>query len=123
MNVLVVDDAKISRMIISKSLMKLGFEEDDIIEAKNGLEAYNYLQDNHVDIIISDLSMPEMDGIELLTNLKIDGYDIMAIIISGTISENKRQKLNELNVEAIIKKPFTFKKIETILTELSSSTV
>lgn len=118
MKILVVDDAKISRMIITKSLIKLGFIEDDVIETNNGQEAYEYLSDESVDLLITDLSMPEMDGIELLTKIKFDMHNIIRIVISGTISENKQEKLDHLNVDAVIKKPYTLKKIELVLDEL-----
>ena len=55
-----------------------------VATAPNGADAYEYVKNNHVDIIVTDIKMPEMNGIELLKKLREDGFsDIEVIILSG----------------------------------------
>lgn len=82
-NVMIVDD----EWMIKKSLRKI-IEESGIgftvaEEANNGCEAMDKIRDNAPDLLIVDIKMPEMDGLELLERLKESGFDIVSVIISG----------------------------------------
>jgi EAL domain-containing protein (putative c-di-GMP-specific phosphodiesterase class I)/CheY-like chemotaxis protein len=65
--VLVVDDAASNRMVAVEMLNDLGIRQ--VLEAENGIAALALLQTSHVDLVLTDLNMPDMDGIELLSNL------------------------------------------------------
>lgn len=62
-NVLLVDDSSTMRKIIDRSLRLAGIEFDTIFEAADGLEALEILESEVVDIVLSDINMPNMDGI------------------------------------------------------------
>ncbi|MEI7816417.1 MAG: response regulator [Desulfuromonadales bacterium] len=64
--ILVVDDEENARVALSKILVHDGYE---VASASNGLEALNYLRSNEVELIITDLNMPEMDGLKFLREL------------------------------------------------------
>jgi len=70
MTVLVVDDFSTMRRIVRKILKDLQFQE--VIEAENGAEAFQLLQTNKVDLIVSDWNMPTMTGLELLKRVRAD---------------------------------------------------
>ncbi|MGA2226480.1 MAG: chemotaxis response regulator CheY [Syntrophobacteraceae bacterium] len=70
MTVLVVDDFSTMRRIVRKILKDLQFQ--DVIEAENGAEAFQLLQTNKVDLIVSDWNMPTMTGLELLKKVRAD---------------------------------------------------
>jgi CheY-like chemotaxis protein len=106
--VIVIDDAPVVREVITKNLQKIGFEEDNIFQASDGLEGINMLRAEQVDLIISDWNMPNMDGLELLKTIK--GYPELASIPFIMItSESEKEKVDEAfkaGVNQYIFKPF-----------------
>lgn len=68
MRILVVDDARTMRRILLNLLRQLGF--GNLAEAPDGKVAWEHLSHEHVDLIISDLAMPEMDGLDLLKRVR-----------------------------------------------------
>lgn len=102
MKALIVDDNDIARTTLAhlaKQVPNLIIEK----EYSNAIEAYNYLQYNHVDLIFLDIEMPEMTGIELTKNL--NGKETIIIFTSS----NKEYALEafELNIADYLLKPFT----------------
>ena len=65
--VLIVDDERPIRRFLRASLTSHGFE---VLEAENGQEAFNYMTSRHPDLIILDLALPDMDGIDILKRLR-----------------------------------------------------
>lgn len=107
-NVLIVDDSASMRGVIKKIVSISGFKIDQCVEAANGKEALAALADNWVDVIISDINMPEMNGFELLGMLKKDSLlkDIPVIFITTESSEKRMQDAFNLGVNGFIRKPF-----------------
>jgi two-component system chemotaxis response regulator CheY len=70
--ILVVDDAKTMRRIIKNSLMKLGFNEADILEAEDGVQAWEVFQQHkdEIDAVLTDWNMPNMNGLELVKKIR-----------------------------------------------------
>jgi two-component system chemotaxis response regulator CheY len=107
-NVLIVDDSNAMRAVIKKIVAMSGFKMDECREAGNGKEALEALSSAWVDVIISDINMPEMNGLELLEHLKKDELykDIPVIMIS---TEGSAERMREAFVQGalgFIKKPF-----------------
>lgn len=83
-NILIVDDEKFVRLGIKTMIVRSECCQGEIIECKNGKEALEQLQKNEFDLIISDIKMPIMTGIELITNIKEENLSNATIImISG----------------------------------------
>ena len=104
--VMIVDDEELIRSMIRKSLIRIGY---NVLEAKNGNEAIKMVGTEHIDIIISDLVMPEKGGIELMMELKNIFPNIKKIAISGKLpTENKSitDLAERFNVNAVFSKPF-----------------
>ena len=80
--ILIVDDEKIERVGLKFLLGQLD-RSFEIYEAVNGKEAVAWLQNNQADILITDVKMPFMDGLELLENVYQEHPDMVKIIISG----------------------------------------
>lgn len=81
----------------------------DVMVINNGFDAWCCLREgNHPDIIISDINMPMLDGIELLENLSQSGLykDIPVVILSGIKDSSKRDECLKLGARAFIDKPF-----------------
>jgi CheY-like chemotaxis protein len=106
--VMTVDDAAFQRRQLSKFLLTNGFE---IIEATNGVEALEKLQTADVlpSVIISDLLMPEMNGLEFIRTMQDQGVGIPVIVLSADIQESTRDEVEELEVVDFVHKPFTHK--------------
>ena len=109
-NILIVDDEKIERNGIKLLLKRMGINLG-IIEAENGKEAYDYLMsddnkgEGHVDILLTDVKMPFMDGIELIRNVKDGGVKLKTIIFSGYNEFEYAKLAVKLGVEDYILKP------------------
>lgn len=102
MNCLIVDDNKIARTTMKQMA---GFVEDIIVtkECSNATEAFNFLQENHVELILLDIEMPGMSGIDLTKNLGIS----RPVIIFTSSKKEYAVEAFELNVADYILKPIT----------------
>jgi CheY-like chemotaxis protein len=101
-SILIVDDAAFSRRMIRKFLQADNYE---ILEATNGREALETLENQPADGILTDLLMPDMDGFEFLRSLQEKRLKIPTIIISADIQESSRNICLELGAVAFINKP------------------
>ncbi len=78
--ILVVDDEEDVRDTLHNVLKSLNYEP---FVAADGKEALKVLEENPIDVVLSDLYMPEMDGIELLKQIKVKGYKVIFIMITA----------------------------------------
>jgi len=104
--VLIVDDFENTRWIVQQILQKE--PELEIITAENGQDALNYFDGSDVDLLITDLNMPKMDGIELTRQVRIiEKYKYIPIIMLTTErNPEKKQKALDIKVTTWIQKPF-----------------
>ncbi len=119
-NVLIVDDSGAMRKVIKKTIKISGFDVDNFYEAGNGKEALEVLKDNWIDVVLTDINMPEMDGITFLKRLKEDEtLQELPVIVISTEKRDKRVK-NAISSGArgYVKKPFRPEEIKNILTEV-----
>ncbi|MDX9746054.1 MAG: response regulator [Syntrophales bacterium] len=119
-NVLIVDDSNAMRSVIRKVIQLSGFRLDNCYEAGNGKQALNVLSREWVDVILSDIHMPEMDGMELLK--QIHHHDVFRTIPVIMIStEGSLERVNEayaLGARGFIKKPFLPEELKRTLHEV-----
>lgn len=116
-NILLVDDSSTMRKIIGRSLRQAGLEFDHIYEAADGLEALDVLTKEQVDIVLSDINMPNMDGISFLREkASRDGIkDIPVLMISTETGDDIIGEAKSLGAVGAIKKPFTPDKVNEVL--------
>jgi len=107
-NILIVDDSNSMRAVIKKIISISGFKMDQCYEAANGREALEVLAKNWVDAIITDINMPEINGLELLERLHQDEMlsRIPAIVVSTERSEERIEAVMVKGAKSFIKKPF-----------------
>lgn len=119
-NVLIVDDSNSMRSVVKKILTISGFRMDQCYEAGNGLQALDILSSSWVDIVLSDLNMPVMNGLEMLAAMKKDDLmrNIPVVIISTESSEERMKVAFEMGAKHFIKKPFTPEHVRNILYEV-----
>ena len=115
MRVLIVDDEKALRDIMNILFKDAGFEQT--IQATNGKEALDLLKSESADLIISDWSMPEMDGLELLKACKKDPLikNIPFVISSARCERSEMQEAIEAGADAYVVKPFRFRELDDTL--------
>jgi len=105
MKILIVDDSRTMRRIIKKFLNNNNF--DNLVEAAHGKKALDILQSDSIDLIISDLNMPVMDGLELLEIIKGNDRtrDIPFIMLTVEAIQKTMNKAIALKVDSYIVKP------------------
>ena len=118
-NVLVVDDSKIIRAVIKKTLTLAGVEVNELHEAQNGKEALDILKEKQVDLVFSDIHMPEMNGVEMIEQMALDGVlrDIPVIVVSSEGSKERMGELLDKGARAYVRKPFTPELIRDLVQE------
>jgi len=116
-NVLIVDDSGAMRAVIKKIINISGFKMSQCLEAGNGREALEKMKGNWVDVIISDINMPEMNGLELLRLLNKDPLyqNIPVIIVSTEGSRERMEEVLNCGAKGFIKKPFLPEDIRSVL--------
>ena len=70
---LIVDDSSVMRKIVERCLRQAGLDLSQVSEASNGVEALALLNEHEFDLILSDINMPVMDGLELVRNIQEHG--------------------------------------------------
>ncbi len=120
MKLLVVDDSATMRKIIMRTIRQSGFKVDEFLEAENGKEALQVLSSNKVDAVLTDINMPEMNGLELLEKIRSqdETKDLPVIMITTEGAENIVEKAKSLGVNGFIRKPFTPEKIGSALSSI-----
>ena len=120
--IMIVDDDSAIRALLRIILHK----HFEIREASNGIEALQKLQEGTLpDLLILDLEMPQMDGYELLRQLKASGFfqGIPAVVLSGNNDEAYRERCLRLGADAFLPKPFDPRQIFQIVAEQLSARI
>jgi two-component system chemotaxis response regulator CheY len=107
-NVLIVDDSPAMRKFVRRVLELTGLELGKCLEANNGQEALDLLRGESVDIVLTDINMPVMDGEELLRALKADNalQTIPVLVLSTDTSASRMRQMLELGAGGYVGKPF-----------------
>jgi two-component system chemotaxis response regulator CheY len=106
MNILVVDGSATMRMIVIKSLRQAGFEAATVTEASGAKEALQKLAAGGVDILLSDVNMPEITGIELVKVVRAKMPALPIVMITTESSPEMKQNMLAAGANGIITKPF-----------------
>lgn len=109
--ILAVDDSISIRKFISLALRVMGFR---LITAVDGMEALEILPNQEIDLLITDLNMPNVDGFELIRTVRANPmYNELPIIILSSLSDQKDiQQGLSLGANSYLVKPFNTKKIQ-----------
>lgn len=109
-SVLLIDDEDEIKSLMSNYLVKSHIEENRIVFASDGKEALSKIQNQEFGLIIVDVLMPRMNGLQLIKEIKLRAKykDIPVIIISGTLEAENVKTAIALGINNIIVKPFTY---------------
>lgn len=114
-NLLIVEDSEINRIILHRSFNQY-FNE--ILIAQNGQEAIKIFKEKSIDLIISDISMPFVDGITLSNEIRNINSSIPIILLTSIEDKEKIEEAEVLNIEAFYQKPFDFNTISKVIIDI-----
>jgi two-component system, chemotaxis family, chemotaxis protein CheY len=119
-HVLVVDDSAAIRKILQRVLRQTGMAIGEIHEAGDGQEALAVMEAHSVHLVLSDINMPKMDGLQLLASLKgsANWRNIPVVMITTEGGEAKVSEAVRLGAAGYVRKPFTADQIKEKLTGL-----
>ncbi len=122
---LIVDDSSVMRKIVERSIRQAGIELTQVREAANGAEALGLLNTEPVDLILCDINMPVMDGIEFIRQLRgvesAKGVPVVMITTEG--SESHVVEALSLGAKGYIRKPFTPEQVKEHVVPLLGSKI
>jgi two-component system chemotaxis response regulator CheY len=106
--ILVVDDSVLTRTAIKRIIQMVDIEVDQIFEAGNGAEALEVLDREQIDLVLADLNMPQMNGIELVHHMQEkECYSRIPVVVVSTESSSTRiDELLEEGIKGYLHKPF-----------------
>lgn len=117
-SILIVDDSILMRTALRRTIENSDLGTVQIFEAENGQEALDFLSSNTVDLILTDLNMPVMDGIEFTHRIKAsdEHCDIPIIVITTESSTVQLDNLKAEGIDDFLHKPFTPEQFQTVIT-------
>ncbi len=119
-SVLVVDDSRLVRTLITDILAGADYK---VLEAENGVQALEVLESEECNLVIADIFMPDMDGAQLLRNIRLmrEDIDLPVLVCSSSRTKEDFLKVAQYGVQGILQKPINKKelleKVKTILQE------
>ncbi|MBI3993011.1 MAG: response regulator [Candidatus Lambdaproteobacteria bacterium] len=119
--VVIIDDSSVMRSILRKAILMTGLKVEQFLEAANGNEGMTRIRDHldELDIVFTDLDMPECTGVQMMTRLREEGIAGFPIVIVSTVGNKKMQETcHALGAVAFLEKPFKQEEIGTLLTSL-----
>ncbi len=119
-NILIVDDSFPMRAVIKKVIKASGFDIGELLEAGNGKEALQVMDQHWLDLVLTDYNMPDMNGLELLKAMKQSDTlaDIPVVMVTTEGSDQRVEEFLCQGAAAYIKKPFTPEQIKLHLNRI-----
>jgi len=123
-NILIVDDSQTMRRVLRKTVTLSGVEIGECWEAGDGREALQVLQSRSIDLILSDINMPGLSGLEMIQEMKREEKwrRIPVILITSLADEERLQEASTLGVEWYLQKPFHPEALRDLLTQMERQT-
>ncbi|MFN7932846.1 MAG: response regulator [Bryobacteraceae bacterium] len=120
LDVLIVDDSAAIRKILQRVLRQAEMSIGEVFEAGDGVEALASLKEHRVGLVLSDINMPNMDGLQLLSQIRgsADWKNLPVLMITTEGSQNKVLEAVNLGASGYVRKPFTADQIKEKLVGL-----
>ena len=114
-NVLIVDDSGTMRLMVRRALEMAGLDVGEVYEASNGIEALAAYRAGRVDVMFLDLTMPDMDGYQVLETLRKEDLNCLVIVVSADVQEKAQERVLAMGAIAFIRKPITAEGLRDVL--------
>lgn len=120
LELLIVDDSPVTRKMVRRAIGLCGLEVGLVHEAGDGAEALAKLAASPVDLVLADINMPVMNGVELVERMSKDPAlaGIPVVIVATPISEQKVEKLLDTGARAYLAKPFRPEALRDLVLEI-----
>ncbi len=121
MRILIVDDSSMMRTLIKRVVALTDVPVDEILEASDGAEALSILEAADVHVLLTDINMPVMSGVELLREIANDDRfnGLTRVVISTDGSPLRREEAVSLDVRCYLEKPFSPEVMRDVLNEVA----
>ncbi|MBE4609416.1 response regulator [Vibrio navarrensis] len=116
MKILICDDSAVARKSISRSIVC--DSSVHLLEAQDGYEALQIMMEQNIDVLFLDLTMPVMDGFELLASLPVSQYKTRVVVVSGDVQREAKQRCLNMGAIAFVEKPFSDEEAEPLFQQL-----
>ena len=113
--ILIADDCKLTRMIVRDALEINGHQ---VIEAQNGLDCIERTDGYKPDVLILDVHMPQINGLEVVTELRVTNKKLKIIGITSLGNGPYLMKMREFGANRVLPKPFTSEQIQKVVEDL-----
>lgn len=117
MKILVVDDSKAMRMLVVRTLEQAGYGDHTFLEASDGFEAFTLVTSETPDLVLADLTMSGVDGMDLLRGLRSAGNAVPFGFITAQANEARRAEALEAGAQFLVGKPFTAASLGEVVRE------
>ncbi len=119
-SILVVDDSAVTRAAIRRIIGMIGLDDVQVLEANSGVTALKEMDDHQVDLVLSDLNMPEMTGIEMVRRMRSSPEQKLTpvVVISTNPAAIQADELLAEGIAAYLHKPFTPEDIRDVLVNI-----
>lgn len=116
---LIVDDSSVGRMILARMVTAAGW---DVVQASGGAEALELLSRHQFDVVFLDLLMPDVDGMQVLCELRARGEHAPVVVLTADVQDATRVACERLGVRVVLTKPVTPEVVAQVLATLTGAT-
>jgi len=121
--ILIVEDSPAVRAVMGMTLRMSNISNLKLLEAQDGLEGLRILKRKPVDVVFTDISMPRMDGLEMIDKMREDASlsDIPTVVVTYRDGSTDESELEKRKVRYVLNKPFKPKEVFAVLSEILNS--
>jgi two-component system, chemotaxis family, chemotaxis protein CheY len=123
LDMLVVDDSPVTRKMVRRALGLCGLEVAQVYEAGDGAEALEALGQHHVDLVLADINMPVMNGMELVERMSKDAElcSVPVVIVATPMSQDRVEQVLDRGARAYLAKPFRPEALRDVVIQILGS--
>ena len=118
MNILIVDDSKAMRSLVTRAVKAAGFSDATYREAGNGVEAMAAIRATMPDLVLTDWNMPEMSGFELIQAIRAEGFGVKIGMVTSEADPGLREQALQAGALFLLYKPFTPDAVKAVLQQV-----
>jgi two-component system chemotaxis response regulator CheY len=120
LDLLIVDDSPVTRKMVRRAVGLAGLERATVHEAENGQVALDQLRRQHMDLVLADINMPVMNGMELVERMSQDPElaKVPVVIVATPMSEQRVERLLDIGARAYLAKPFRPEALRDLVLEI-----
>lgn len=119
-NILIVDDSKTVIKMMEKTLAMIGLPLKQIYTAENGRQALDLLEKQWIDLVLTDINMPVMNGMEMVAIMAEKGLlqEVPVVVISTEGSDERINQLKEQGIRGYLRKPITPEDVKSLMASI-----